>query len=289
LADRTNRKGAAFPDNQAQPLGIEEEVSGSFQVDEAQTMSRVLRHLVKAATPFAAYCLVAALAGVSQAADKPQLHGQWNLNQVQSDDAHEKIRQAQEKSASARRDSGRGNPNGGTYPGGGYPGGGYPGGGYPGGGYPGGGWGVGVGGVGIGGIGGGMGRRRGTDNSNQGGGVSSQVWDTLAASPNHLRIDQREDYVVISDDADHARTLHPDGKKHEERDANGKKTTTKTDWEGDALITETKLSHSGKLTETYRVTSDGKQLYAVSQLDDPSLAGPLSIRRVYDLANAPAR
>ncbi|MGA3166606.1 MAG: hypothetical protein ABSF14_10865 [Terriglobia bacterium] len=245
-------------------------------------MSRVLKHLVKAATPLAAYCLVAGFAGVSRAADQPQLHGQWNLNQAQSDDAREKIREAQEKSASARRDSGGGNPNGGTYPGGGYPGGGY----------PGGGMGVGVGGVGIGGIGGvggGMGRRRGTGNPNQGGGVSSQVWDTLAESPNHLKIDQREDYVVISDDADHTRTLHPDGKKHEQQDANGKKTTTKTDWKGDALITETKLSHSAKLTETYRVTTDGKQLYVVSQLDDPSLAGPLSIRRVYDLAEAPAR
>jgi len=244
-------------------------------------MSKVVTHMVKAATAFAACCMVAALAGVSRAADKPQLHGEWNLNQDQSDDAREKIRDAQEKSASARRDSGGGYPNGGTNPGGGYPGGGYPGGGV----------GIGVGGIGMGGIGGvgggGMGRRRGTGNPS-GGGVSSQVWDTLAESPNHLKIDQREDYVMISDDADHARTLHPDGKRHEEQDANGKKTTTKTNWEGDALIVETKLSHSSKLTETYRVTSDGKQLYVVSQLEDPSLSGPLSIRRVYDLAPAPA-
>lgn len=246
-------------------------------------MSRILRHWVKAATPFAACCMVAALAGVSRAADRPQFHGQWNLNQDQSDDAREKIREAQEKSASARQNSSGGNPNSSTYPGGGYPGGGYPSGGMGG---------VGIGGIGgmggMGGMGGAMGRRRGTGNPNSGGGVSSQVWDTLAESPDHLKIDQREDSVVISDDADHARTLHPDGKKHEEHDANGKKTTTKTDWEGDALIVETKLSHSSKLTETYRVASDGKQLYVVSQLEDSSLAGPVSIRRVYDLANPPA-
>jgi hypothetical protein len=241
-------------------------------------MARVASFAVRAAIPLAACGLVAALVGVARAADKPQLGGHWNYNQDQSDDAREKVRDAQEKSARARRDSGGGYPNGGTYPGGGYPGGGYPGGGI----------GVGIGRGGIGGpMGGGIGRRGGM--GNQGGGVSSRVWDELAANPRFLRIDQRENQIVINDDADHARTFYPDGKKHEEKDANGKKTSTKTEWDGDALIAESKQGHSGKLTETYRLTPDGRQLYVVSRFEDPSLAGSLSIRRVYDLASAPAR
>jgi hypothetical protein len=131
--------------------------------------------------------------------------------------------------------------------------------------------------------GGGMGRRGGM--GNPGGGVSSQEWDQLAANPKYLQINQRDDQIVISDDSDHTLTLYPDGKKHEEKDENGKKISTKTEWQGDALIAETKM-RSGKLTETYQVSSDGKQLIVVSRYDNSSLSGPLSIQRVYDMGNA---
>jgi len=216
-------------------------------------------------------CSSLVLGGVSRAAEKPKLAGHWDFNQEQSDDARQKVQDAQQSSADVRR-----NPSGGTYPGGGYPGGGYPGGGI----------GIGVGGIGWP-IGGGIGRT-GRAGEGRGEKVSSQVWDQLSANPNYLRIDQHEDRIVISDDADHTRTFYPDGKKHEDKDANGKKASTKTDWNGDSLVAETKLGRSAKLTETYRVTPDGKQLYVISEFEDSSLAGPLSIRRVYDLQNAAA-
>jgi hypothetical protein len=93
---------------------------------------------------------------------------------------------------------------------------------------------------------------------------------------------------VISDDTGHTRTFYPDGKKHHETNADGKKTSIKAEWDGDSLIVESKPGHSGKLTETYALSPDGQQLYVVSRFEDSSLAGPLSIRRVYDLAKAPA-
>jgi hypothetical protein len=89
----------------------------------------------------------------------------------------------------------------------------------------------------------------------------------------------------LSDDSDHTRTLYPDGKKHEEKDENRKKISTKTEWQGDALIAETKM-HSGELTETYQVSSDGRQLTVVSRYENSSLSRPLSIRRVYDTEKA---
>ena len=139
------------------------------------------------------------------------------------------------------------------------------------------------GGMGRGGMGGGgMGRPGGM--GNPGGGVSGQEWNQLATNPKSLTISQRDDQIVISD-SEHTRTLYPDGKKHEEKDENGKKISTKTEWQGDELIAETKM-HSGKLTETYQVSSDGKQLIVVSRYDNSSLSGPLSIRRVYDMENA---
>ena len=58
--------------------------------------------------------------------------------------------------------------------------------------------------------------------ANRGDSVSSQEWDRLAANPKYLRIDQRSDQVVVIDDSDHAQTFYPDGKKHDDKDADGK-------------------------------------------------------------------
>jgi len=108
----------------------------------------------------------------------------------------------------------------------------------------------------------------------------------LSAESKVLRIEQRQNQFVVSDDSGEPRTLYPDGKKHTEKDVNGKKTTTKSEWEGSELVVETKVGHSGKLTESYRVGSEGKQLFVLSRLDDPALPAPLTIRRVYDRAEA---
>lgn len=258
-------------------------------------MARITGFSAKVTIPFAACCLVAALAAVSRAEDKPHLSGNWNLNPKQSDDAQAKIHDAQEHSVSSRRGSGGGypgggDPNGGSYPGGGggYPGG-IPGTDYPGGGYPRGGMGGPMGGIGVGMPGGGGGRRGRDGVGREGSGIGGQEWEALAATPKTLKIEQREKQVVLRDDSGNTQTLYPDGKKHKEDNLQGKKVSTKTQWEGDKLTTESKLGHSGKLTETYRVTPDGKVLEVVSRLEDPSLAAPLTIRRVYDLATAPSQ
>jgi hypothetical protein len=233
-------------------------------------MKSFSRLSMRAAVPLAAFCLLA-LAGVAHAADKAQLSGSWNFNPDQSDDAQQKVQQAKQVSQTR---------SGGSYPGGGggYPGGSYPGGvgGYPGGaGYPGGG-GMGRGGMGGGGMGrGGMG--------NPGGGVSNQEWEQLATNPKYLNISQRDDQILITD-SDHTATLYPDGKKHKATDEGGNKISTKTEWQGDELIAETRTG-SGKLTDTYRVSSNGKQLIVTSRYENSSLSQPLSIRRVYDLGN----
>jgi hypothetical protein len=221
---------------------------------------------------------LAALARLSLAENKPHLAGKWNFNQDQSDDASQKVHDAE---ASVKSPSG-GYPGGGGSQGGGYPsGGGYPGGGYPGGGgigFPGGRGGIGGGGGGVG-----RGGRRGSS-TGEGGGPSSEDLDKLAANPKLLRVEQDEKQITITDDNGQTRNLYPDGKKHKETDASGNSTTIKTHWDGDRLVAESKLGHSGKLTETYELSQDGKQLYAISQLDNSRLSAPLVIRRVYDSA-----
>ena len=89
---------------------------------------------------------------------------------------------------------------------------------------------------------------------------------------------------MVTDDSAHAQTFYLDGKKHDDKDDNGKKiSSTKTDWQGDTLVAETKLDHGTKLTQSFRVSDDGKELTVVSRLENSSLQGPVTIRRVYDL------
>jgi len=234
-----------------------------------------------------ASALVAALAAftrISLAENKPHFAGKWNFNQDQSDDASQKVHDAE---ASVRNQRG-GYPGGGGPQGGGYPsGGGYPGGG---GGYPGGG-GIGFprGGIGGGPMGGGRVGRGGPPRgggADRGSGLSGEDLDQLAANPKMLRVEQDDKQVTISDDTGKITNLYPDGKKHKEKDSNGESTTIKTHWDGDHLVAESKLGHSGKLTETYELSRDGKQLYVISELDNSRLSAPLVIRRVYDSAAA---
>ena len=234
-------------------------------------MARVFSVTARAAVPIAACFLAASLVAVARAEDKAQLSGHWNFNQDQSDDAAQKVHDAQ-----ANRQQ-RTSNGGGGYPGGG------------GGGYPGGG-GMGRGGMGgMGGMGGGMGRGRGGGMGNSGSGVSRQDWDRLAENPKFLRIDQRPDQFVVVDDSDHAQTFYPDGKKHNDKDEDGNKISTKSSWNRGVFVAETKLPHSEKLTQTFRMSEDGKQLHVITRFEPSSGNASVSIRRVYDMGKAPAK
>ncbi len=113
--------------------------------------------------------------------------------------------------------------------------------------------------------------------------VTSEEWDRLAANPKYLQINQHSDQFVVSNDSDVSETFYPDGKKHDDKDVDGKKITTKAGWEDAAFVAETRMSHSQKITDTYRLSDDGKQLYVTTRFEDSSLNGPVTIRRVYDL------
>jgi hypothetical protein len=75
---------------------------------------------IRSTALFTAWCLLA-LACVARAGDPAQLSGCWNFSLDQSDDAQQKVQQAQ---AGSQRGSSGANPGGNSYPGagGGYPG-----------------------------------------------------------------------------------------------------------------------------------------------------------------------
>jgi hypothetical protein len=241
-------------------------------------MSKGANGIKAAAVTLAAGLLALALGGLARAGDKPQLNGRWSFNAEQSDDAEQKVQQAQTDSkVRPGTDDGNYPSQGGTYPGGGGTGGGYPiGGRGP------------MGGLGIPGIGRGTGRGTGRNSTRSGSGVSSEEWERLAANPKYLHVAQLSDKIEVTDDAGRIETFYPDGKKHDDKDASGNKTSTKSDWEGSVFVAETKLSHSEKLTQSFRTSQDGKQLFVTTRFEAPTLAAPLSIQRVYDREKAAA-
>lgn len=264
-------------------------------------MVRASTSAAKRAIPAAACLLAASLVIVARAGDKSQLTGRWNFNSKVSDDAAQKVRDAQQNPQSSEG----GNR---SYPGtpGRYPGS-----------YPGVGVDTPVGsdggvrtgdpdGIGrspVGGPGGGVtypggnsgdpgsrgGPGSGDESGNRGSGAGSPTWAWLTRNPKFLEIDQHSKQMVITDDSGQIRTYYLDGKKHDDKDASGYKISTKAQLEGNSLIAETRMANSGILTETFRSSEDGSQIYVKTRFESPSLARPVSIRRVYDLAKAPTQ
>lgn len=255
-------------------------------------MLRAFTSAAKRAIPVAVCLLAASLLPVVRAGDKAQLTGRWNFNAKLSDDAVQKVRDAQRASRQTSEPGGtpgtypvvgvdtpigsigevrKGDPDGiGRPPGGPGSGATYP--------------------SGNSGDAGSRGGPSGGDEPGiRGSGASSPVLVRLTRNPKFLQIDQHAKQIVITDDASHVRTYHLDGKKHEDKDANGYKISTKAQWEGSSLIAEIRMANSEILTETFHPNEDGSQIYVKTRLESRALGGMVSIRRVYDLAQAPAK
>ena len=262
-------------DNLPAPTRIETEVEfQGIAIDRQANMKDLLRFFTGATTGLAACILAASLAVAAHDAGKAQLNGRWMFNAKQSDDASHKVQEAKVNSVHGVNEA----AGGGSYPGGGTA--------YPdssGLGYPSIGGGV---GIPVGGVDGTGGLERSTRHGTRGSVITDEQWDSLSENPKYLDIDQHSGEIGITADSGDSQTFYTDGKKHDEKDAFGKKFTTKADWDGSSLVAETDLHHSQKLTETFRLSDDGKQLYVTTVFEDSSLKTPLSIRRVYDLAKS---
>jgi len=190
------------------------------------------------------------------------LNGTWKLNRDQSDDAREKLR-------SAMQDRDQNGPMGGH------------------GGMGGGGVTMGI--PGIGGIGGGgMGRRGGGPGMGGGSGAGSQDQRAklrdLVEAPDQLTVTQKGPEIDISDTQSHVRSLYTDGRKLEKPKKDSGQTQVKAHWERETLITEEKGPNGEKLSHSYELTSEGKQLADTLTLESKKLNTPIIVRSVYDKA-----
>ena len=180
--------------------------------------------------------------------------GAWKFNKDESDDGRAKLRQSREAENTNRGNGGYG---GGPRMGGGWPGG------------P-------MGGPGYGG-----------QRPPQGGGDESDRMGDIVNPPREIKLSQNFDKdpeVLMSDDREHRTAFFTDGRKLEkEKDPSYKEIAAR--WDGKKLVTDEKGAHGGKLSRTFELSSDGKQLIETVHLTDSKGNHPVNVQYVYDAAD----
>jgi hypothetical protein len=202
----------------------------------------------------------------SELSAKASLDGTWKLDRDQSDDAREKLR-----SATQNRD--QDSPMGRH-------------GGMGGGGPMGGGGGIGVGIPGIGGMGrpGGPG---GPGGSSRGSGSDEQHarLRELLEAPEQLKVAQRGPEVDMTDPQYREREMFTDGRKIE-KSKDAMQIPVKAHWDHETLVTEEQGPNGEKISHSYELAADGKQLTDTLTLESKHLKAPVIIRSVYDKAGS---
>jgi hypothetical protein len=178
--------------------------------------------------------------------------GVWKLNRDQSDDPRQKLEQA----------SGSG-----------------------------GGWGQGPGG-GWGGWGGGGGGVPGTGRGgwNRGGRPIPEDGVADMADFSQLTIEQSDTSAKVSGATGRVLAQYSAENGGEKatgkKSKNGAKEPPVAQWQGDRLVTTTNAPRGGRITRTYELSNDRRQLYLTTRLESPRFDQPVNIRFVYDAARS---
>jgi hypothetical protein len=91
--------------------------------------------------------------------------------------------------------------------------------------------------------------------------------------------------VDVFDDQQRKTAIFTDGRKLEKsKDANNQEVAAH--WEGNRLVTEEKSPNGQKMSRTYELSYDGTQLYETLRLTKGRSNSQISIRYVYDQADA---
>jgi hypothetical protein len=185
---------------------------------------------------------------VVAAPPRKNILGAWKFNKDESDDPRDKLKQS-------RDDSNRGAGNGGPRMGGPWPGGGGP-----------------MGGGGYGG-------HRNPQSSEE----ADRLGDLVnpARELMLVRRDPNDPEVDLTDDRQRRRIFYTDGRAlKKQQDSSYEEIAAH--WDGDKLITDEKAPHNGKLSRTYEVSSDGKQLLETVHVTDSKGNHPMTVQYVYD-------
>jgi hypothetical protein len=179
---------------------------------------------------------------------RTSIMGTWKLNRDESDDARKKMQDAR------GGDGGRGGRGGVR--------------------------------MGIPGMGGGpYGGRRG-GNGNENNDDRERMQEVLNPTQALTLAEAKKDVEVdLFDDQEHKTALFTDGRKLQKtKDSNNQEILAH--WEGNRLVTDEKTPSGKKMSRTYELSYDGTQLYETLRLTRGRSDSQISIRYVYDQADA---
>jgi hypothetical protein len=188
-----------------------------------------------------------------QVPPRKDILGAWRFNKDESDDPRQKVHQSKDD-GSNRGGGGYGGPHIG-FPGGGPMGGGGP---YGGGGH----------------------RTPQEEDSARLGDLVNPAFELQL-----LRHNAADPEVELIDDRQRRHIFYTDGRKIEkQKDPSLEEVSAR--WDGNRLITDEKGSHNSKISRTFEVSSDGKQLLETVRVTDSKGNHPVTINYVYDAVEA---
>lgn len=174
--------------------------------------------------------------------------GLWKFNKDESDDGRAKLAQSRQADNTNRGNSGGGGL-GGPRIGSPWPG---------------------MGGPGYGG-------------PRQSGDVSDSMGDFINP-PHEMKFSQEFDnapQTLLSDDREHRTTFFTDGRKLEkQKDPDNIQVSAR--WDDKKLVTDEKGTHNGKVSRTFELSADGKQLIETVHVADSKGNHPVNVQYVYD-------
>jgi hypothetical protein len=211
-----------------------------------------MRNLISMGLLAAAVCVPpAVVAGQSQPASAASLAGGWTRNQDLSD-APPGSGQGNDSGRSAGRNGGGG--GGGRHGGGG----------------------------GYGGRGGGMGRGGGNAAPQMNPDEVARMREAMRAvtdPSDHLVITQTDSMIVVTSADGRTTRLSADGKKIKDENTGVER---KTKWDGGKLVSEIHGLGDGKITQSFSIDPEHKQLRIIVLMEGGRSGGPHTITQVYD-------
>ena len=117
----------------------------------------------------------------------------------------------------------------------------------------------------------------------QNGDISDSMGD-LINPPHEMKFSQEFDNapeIRLADDREHRTSFFTDGRKLEkDKDPDNKQVLAH--WDGKSLVTDEKGAHNGKVSRTFELSSDGKQLIETVHVTDSKGNHPVNVQYVYD-------
>ena len=115
------------------------------------------------------------------------------------------------------------------------------------------------------------------------GDISDSMGD-FVNPPREINLSQKFDNdpeVMLKDDREHRTSFFTDGRKLEKEKTSDYKQVSAR-WDDKKLVTDEKGSHNGKVSRTFELSSDGKQLIETVHVTDSKGTHPVNVQYVYD-------